>query len=446
MSHTNTGRIMADANGGIDIIRDIGAVLGTGKGDIGDIITDQAIYINKFAAYKPVRSDKIGIMTRADFAAKNFGLTAPNTRRYPAQTIGDEWVYARPRGNTVSPIERFRVMDFNGYYSEADPPCKPIGDISVALATSSIYSFGDKIVISPSGGESVTWEELDGSISSFYLCVIFAKNADMSGDQLGKTSVQTLGSNGIELDIVKSELEELQGDGYKYYYLCATSASDADNPSTGYKGSQSLSNPYNWTARDFISLPTLNGASDVNGKFTITAAPIQNIIIQSVTSVQSPTRALQFFDATNYRGTDELIPTNNKYFKVTDSLNNGKYYFQIGLSVTAGNQSFTLGNNAINLSQTFVSQGGFTSKKNVTLYDTDASGNLVQANQITIPAGQTKVVYLATSLSALMSLNINGVEEVNTNPQYFSVRVFIYQGSPSTLIGQDDIRVRNYDF
>ena len=186
-----------------------------------------------------------------------------------------------------------------------------------------------------------------------------------------------------------------------------------------------------------MALPTPNGTTDVNGKFTITAAPIQNIIIKSVSSAQTPTRVLNFISADDFRGPESYPASQNDYFNVPAT--SGKYYIHFGLEVTAGSSAFTIGPNAVRLSQSFVAGGASYSPKSVTLYDS----TFTQRNQITIPAGETQVVYLVASV-ALLSLNANGQEETNTTNQYFSTDLSIFQNG--IQIGRDQIRVRNYNF
>ena len=407
---------------------DISQAVNNSSLDLGYLIENGSI--NKWAAYKPVRSSNPGELSRAEFAAANFGLTPPSTYSTPAATRGSTWPYGRPRGASLSPQEWYRALDFAGYYKDAPAPCEALGNISVALSQSSTYSFGAAIAHSVAGGDSVTWQDLSASVGSYYLCVIFATGGvDLSGNQLGKTSAQTISSNGLVLDITQSELTTLYNNGYKYYYLCAVSSSDST--------SQSLSNPSGWGSRSYIALPTPNSTNDVNGNFTITAASIQNIIIKSVSGAQSPTRAIQFLDASSYRGAESFPVSQNDYFKINAV--GQMFYIHFGLEITAGSSSFTIGSASVKLSQTFESAGGFSSPRVTTLYDS----NFTQQTQVTIPAGTTQVVYLVAS-AALLSIDSSNREVSGAGNGYFSTTLSVYQNG--VQIGSDQIRVRNYDF
>jgi len=148
MAHTSTTiyrNTSTTPNQGV-CIADIQTVLGSGRNDIGGLITYGDI--NEWAKYKPTIIATLGLTGKtsgsqywkaADFkcgfafdVATEFG--APNSvsssfakSLYNGQL---DWTYARPLGGiSVSP---FRFLDFDGYDHEAE--C-PIGD----LATTTVY-------------------------------------------------------------------------------------------------------------------------------------------------------------------------------------------------------------------------------------------------------------------------------------------------------------------
>ena len=105
MAHSN-GIITAPVSFG-----DVNAVLGTSHTDLHALCEDNNI--NRFAKYKPVRSNVMGLMTDADFIAAGYGLSAPAAFYANTQNPNATWSYLKPRVN----IEWARLpdYDFNGY-------------------------------------------------------------------------------------------------------------------------------------------------------------------------------------------------------------------------------------------------------------------------------------------------------------------------------------------
>lgn len=105
MAHSN-GIITAPVSFG-----DVNAVLGTSHTDLHALCEDNNI--NRFAKYKPVRSNVMGVMTDADFIAAGYGLSAPAAFYANTQNPNATWSYLKPRVN----IEWARLpdYDFNGY-------------------------------------------------------------------------------------------------------------------------------------------------------------------------------------------------------------------------------------------------------------------------------------------------------------------------------------------
>lgn len=95
---------------------DLQDVLGTSKNDIGQIVTDADIDINKWAKYKPLRSDKLGILTDAERAELNHGLVINKYNSISGiEGASGDWVYQRPRGKgngAGGADEWFRHDDF----------------------------------------------------------------------------------------------------------------------------------------------------------------------------------------------------------------------------------------------------------------------------------------------------------------------------------------------
>ena len=108
MSNSN-GIIKAPVN----IMADLGYVLGTGNGDLGYNIVNGNI--NRWAMFKPVRSSEHGYVNRNTLEMLGFGNTLPSATSvqgllnlYDGNWNG--WNYLRPRGMSYN--ERFRAFDF----------------------------------------------------------------------------------------------------------------------------------------------------------------------------------------------------------------------------------------------------------------------------------------------------------------------------------------------
>lgn len=135
---------MIDANGIVKIgtvegvtygvsIGDLQTVFGTSRNDIGQIIVNENI--NKWAKFKPIRYNKLGILTDGERVEKNQGLVMTKYIS-PTEFIGgyeDDYAYLRPRGAGQTPQEWFRFLDFDGYNHEAVGPVSsfacPSGDV-----------------------------------------------------------------------------------------------------------------------------------------------------------------------------------------------------------------------------------------------------------------------------------------------------------------------------
>jgi len=155
MSHTSN-RIYRDTQNNQGVcIADIQVVLGSPRNDIGGLITYGDI--NKWAKYKPVRSNKLGILTDSDRQQVMWGLSiAARTELGVYTTQGSflydlthgllAWDYLRPRGQSQSPKEWFRFLDFDGYNSEC---ICPIGDLE------------QDVPIDTYGTATLTWDDID---------------------------------------------------------------------------------------------------------------------------------------------------------------------------------------------------------------------------------------------------------------------------------------------
>lgn len=112
-------------------IRDVQIATGCGDNDLGTLITNANI--NMWARFKPVRYPSVGLITDAQRASVNHGISIPTPVTYGsvrAQEVMDaaanygDWAYLKPTGGASQP---FRLADFantisQGYYHAAQPP------------------------------------------------------------------------------------------------------------------------------------------------------------------------------------------------------------------------------------------------------------------------------------------------------------------------------------
>lgn len=114
-------------------IRDVQIATGCGDNDLGTLITNANI--NMWARFKPVRYPSVGLITDAQRASVNHGISMPTpvidangdvTAQHVIDASGryDQWAYLKPTGGASQP---FRLADFadtisQGYYHAAQPP------------------------------------------------------------------------------------------------------------------------------------------------------------------------------------------------------------------------------------------------------------------------------------------------------------------------------------
>ena len=114
-------------------IRNLQDCFGLGANDLGTIIT--TANINMWARFKPVKLATVGLITDAQRASVNHGISIPapvidDNGNVTAQHVIDasgryeQWAYAKPTGGASEP---FRLADFadtisQGYYHAAQPP------------------------------------------------------------------------------------------------------------------------------------------------------------------------------------------------------------------------------------------------------------------------------------------------------------------------------------
>jgi len=236
MPHT-TNLIYRDTQNGVGVsIGDIQAVLGSPRNDIGGLITYGNI--NKWAKYKPIRSNKLGILNDTDRANAQQGLsispddslgTPTNASTFLGKLVAGQlgWEYLRPRGGSNSPKEWFRFLDFDGYNSEC--VC-PVGDVvtDIPIDTSGNATIAwDMITV---GSDNVQLSDINiggSSLSTFYLGVLLLRGTTWNV----VTSTTAVGSNDVQ--IVLSNATSLAGTWRAYPFFSSVQIPLGTSTGTG---------------------------------------------------------------------------------------------------------------------------------------------------------------------------------------------------------------------
>ena len=128
---------------------DVNRTIGTSHTDLGTLCKDGNI--NKWAMYKPVSKNKIGLLTQSDRGSVTYGLTAVLNTAAQNLYLGNtaatdanfntavsssyDWTYTKPSGGANSP---YRLHDFLncdtpsnwGYVHNTKPPFEILGDFT----------------------------------------------------------------------------------------------------------------------------------------------------------------------------------------------------------------------------------------------------------------------------------------------------------------------------
>ena len=263
MAHTST-RIYSDSTYGVEIA-DAQAVVPSSSHYIGGITTTGDI--NKWAKYKPVRSDILGILSDSDFQDAEFGLSFPAFGTGYSTSISDflssyssGWTYLAPRGlggGYHGANEWFRFHDYDEYESTAQcflfeagctlPSRYTYGTSANGLDFSISLNSGNSLL----GGISISDFKLGGRsgipLSSMYFGLIFASGSTYKII----TSNSTLSSyGGTSLHINESNNNGLDGLGdtsihYMVYPILSVNA----------RGNGSAVNVGNSSTETIIALP-----------------------------------------------------------------------------------------------------------------------------------------------------------------------------------------------
>lgn len=376
MSHTNN-----KVTSPIDVYDDLGTVLGTGSGDLG--VNCSAASIKKWAKWHPLRSGEIGILSAAQRAQLNHGLTSPNQRSSIPLCFGDVWTYSPPTGGVN---QRFRVRDFvdpddptaHGYDHDAQAPAQPMGAISILRAFQSSFNFSSSILIGDYP-DWISWGSL-GAIQNYYLCVVFSKTADFAttNSYIYKTASVTIANQGT-LELNSNDLNYVENffdpSDSGYYFLCAASAaktSFGDDP----------------VQSSFMALPS-DSASDMTNTFTLATSATIITQVPAFSQLASPASDAAF----DVPGVGTIIHCDRSYY----------LHFKCEVTAPTGtNIVIDESSLTVDISHSFVGNinlHGLTPD----LYDS----TFTHVSSISLNGGQTTTIYLLVN-TPILKLDSSG--------------------------------------
>ena len=177
----------------LDFKGDVAYVLGRTTGDEGQLCGDvdgngqDQNKIQKWSLYKPVRLNKLGILTEADFKSVNYGYEI-NSYQYlrtqgasqgavDAWLAGTIWAYLKPRGKTTY-NEWYRITDFDQYDSGSLCPFQVTYNNEPTIGKSAQYNceFVANIV------DWAAWSSFGPSYTTLYLVLV--KTGGTQGTQI----------------------------------------------------------------------------------------------------------------------------------------------------------------------------------------------------------------------------------------------------------------------
>ena len=159
----------------------IGGLVGVGtrsdgKRYLSDICVGSGI--NKWAKYKPIRSITSVNLSESERARQFYGFDIMeifcNNGEETLNTAvgnGGDYPYLKPRGSSVSPVEWFRLRDFDGYNANAEIPYK----YTVQSDPSSSSQWVD-VYLNPNGEiflSEITPTEISQNIRNYKVALIY---------------------------------------------------------------------------------------------------------------------------------------------------------------------------------------------------------------------------------------------------------------------------------
>lgn len=198
-------------------------ILSTSR-DVGTICRSDSVA--KWAKYKPVEYDTTGELTEEQRKSTNCGMIAPGVNNTPAVAVGSPDEAIKMTWSWKKPSTWFRVLDFEGYRTDAHYP--PI----MALSTSHNSFWGGGLTLarnpySTGNDGTIQYGDINAlvtrpqreslALGKWYLGMLATRN----GNRYLKTTQGTLDISPM-VSLTSQELAQIGGDFSYYLFLCDT--------------------------------------------------------------------------------------------------------------------------------------------------------------------------------------------------------------------------------
>ena len=214
----------------------VGQTLSTSSRDVGTLCVHPNI--NKWSRWKPVRSNKVVGLVENDLISANGGMqlvpiySASDLVSFYRANINYDFVYNRPRGSGVTPIEPYRLGDFRNYYHGArrfystvkiqDTVAYPTPSILVRLNPTDDEVFPNNVL---------NWEYL-GFADAFFGALIVPSTATLP--HRISLSETPFGSGNPYIEMPLSIVGASLGMTYNVYAFIATKEPDSESINAYY--------------------------------------------------------------------------------------------------------------------------------------------------------------------------------------------------------------------
>jgi hypothetical protein len=166
-----------------------------------------------WSKYKPVRLNRTSPLTYADFKDLHFGLSATSAgTAKAASALG--WTYARPRGKTVTPLEFYRLSDFDKYSQNKIPTAyNEQKNISFNKTLYTTFDVAFTAYVEQTQDSAIIGiDELFDSmgVDNFYLAVLVEWTQGGVTQSAWKTADDTIANGATYVEFAKSEGEPFE--------------------------------------------------------------------------------------------------------------------------------------------------------------------------------------------------------------------------------------------
>lgn len=397
MAHSSDySHIWAETNNPLTI-DEISAALGVPYDNLEDLYFLSGI--NKMSKRKPVSRNNSGILSEAERMHDGnyrdyYGLKMPSGSSDPISAANETsaWEHLRPRG--ISYNEWLRILDFDGYHSNAVAPIAAVEAQTIELLQQSsfpfyfqykkdgdIYQFGLK--------EMPLSNDILAPIlhlSDCYLAIAFSYN----GTIYYRTSQYTIGSDSIlgadTIVFERADFPQVSLSANITYYVLAAKLRYWIGDVKPGGGQLFYAIPFPSQAASHNIL-TLNPAAPASISITlrklarsVSSGMIWNNQINSNT--YAPVRPLE----------------NNQYFEISNANPNIHFGFEV---VNSGGSGFSLDLNGIRMqlspSQDLLNPTGYISASQVFYSNSPSTGMTAGSWSIAVPAHSTIYLFVRTA-------------------------------------------------